>query len=232
MGSVCCAVVSLCRRTVVTLVHLQRKCSLVVANCTFGGVEPEVAGQTVARDATCTPEATREAECKEYLTRSDKRTYRSDVKVSLLLEDAVVYAERNAWSSLIVSIIAMVVYVIMLLQRAGGGPITGVNWVPMMLWTIGISIATAIVVSILWSILQGMRDPRGATITDDRDRDISRMADRVGQAFLVIAGLGVIVLCALGAELFWIAHTMFFGFAVSAIVGGIAQVIAYRRGLS
>ncbi|WP_223170569.1 hypothetical protein [Microbacterium sp. NIBRBAC000506063] len=76
-----------------------------------------------------------------------------------------------------------------------------------------------------------MRDPEGATTTDIRDRDISRMGDRVGQSFLVIAGLGVIVLCALGADLFWIAHTMFFGFAVSAITGGVAQLIAYRRGL-
>ncbi|MFA5607554.1 MAG: hypothetical protein WDA07_10245 [Leucobacter sp.] len=126
----------------------------------------------------------------------------------------------------------MVVYIILLLQRAGGGPVANVNWVPIMLWTIGISIAAAILVSILWGIVQGVRDPQGATVTDMRDRDISRMADRVGGAFLVIAGLGVIALCALEAELFWIAHTMFFGFAVSAIAGGFAQVIAYRRGLN
>jgi hypothetical protein len=30
---------------------------------------------------------------------------------------------------------------------------------------------------------------------------------------------------------FWIANTMFAGFALSAFVGGIASVVAYRRGL-
>jgi hypothetical protein len=41
----------------------------------------------------------------------------------------------------------------------------------------------------------------------------------------------VIVLCAVSADLFWIANTMYLGFAVSALVGGVARVIAYRRGL-
>lgn len=143
----------------------------------------------------------------------------------------MVYTERNVWSGLVVAVIGIAVYIAVILQRAGSGPVTGVDWFPVMLWMIGLSIVAVIVLSILWGIIAGMRDPDGATTTDVRDRDIARMGDRVGQAFLVIAGLGVIVLCALGADLFWIAHTMFFGFAVSAIVGGIAQVIAYRRGL-
>ncbi|MET0734297.1 MAG: hypothetical protein ABWY55_01430 [Microbacterium sp.] len=141
------------------------------------------------------------------------------------------YEERNLWSSLIVSAIAMVVYVIVVLQAADGGPLAEVDWVPIMLWTIGASIAGAIVVSILWGILAGMRDPDGVGKSDQRDRDIARMGGRVGQAFLVIAGLGVIILCAVEADWFWIANTMFFGFAISTIVGGIASVIAYRRGL-
>ena len=66
---------------------------------------------------------------------------------------------------------------------------------------------------------------------DIRDRDISRMGSRVEQSFLVIAGLGVIVLCAARADAFWIANTMFAGFAVSAVVGSVARVVAYRRGL-
>ncbi|MCP2635849.1 hypothetical protein K0817_004610 [Microbacterium sp. HD4P20] len=143
----------------------------------------------------------------------------------------MVYEERNLWSSLIVSVVAMTVYVLVVLAQAGGGPLTEVDWVPIMLWTIGGSIVGAIVISIVWGILAGMRDPDGVGASDQRDRDIAHMGGRVGQAFLVIAGLGVIVLCAFEADWFWIANTMFFGFAVSTIVGGIASVIAYRRGL-
>ena len=143
----------------------------------------------------------------------------------------MVYEERNIWSSLIVSILGMIVYVIVTLQAADGGPVTEVDWVPIMLWTICASIVGAIVVSIVWGMLAGMRDPEGVGKSDQRDRDIAQMSNRVGTAFLVIAGLGVIILCAVQADWFWIANTMFFGFAISAIVGGIASVIAYRRGL-
>ncbi|HYI52302.1 MAG TPA: hypothetical protein VEX42_12105 [Microbacterium sp.] len=143
----------------------------------------------------------------------------------------MVYEERNTWVGLIVSLVAMAVYVIVVLQQAGGGPLTDVVWWPIMLWTIGLSIVASIVASILWGILAGMRDPDGVGKSDMRDRDIARMGSRVGQAFMVIAGLGVIVLCAFEADWFWIANTMFFGFFLTAFLGGIASVIAYRRGM-
>ncbi|WP_262001595.1 hypothetical protein [Microbacterium sp. Mcb102] len=143
----------------------------------------------------------------------------------------MVYEERNAWAGLIVSPIALVVYIVLVLQQAGGGPLTAVDWFPLMLWTIGGGIVATIVISVVWGILAGMKDPDGAGRSDIRDRDISRMGGRVEQAFVVIAGLGVIALCAVGADVFWIANTMYLGFAVSALVGGIARVIAYRRGL-
>ncbi len=144
----------------------------------------------------------------------------------------MVYQERNTWSSLIVSIVAMTAYVIVVLQEAGGGPLADVDWVPIMLWTIGASIVGAIVLSIAWGILAGMGDPDGVGKSDQRDRDIARFGGRVGYGVLVAAGLGVIVLCAFEADWFWIANTMFFGFAISSIVGGIASVVAYRRGVA
>ena len=143
----------------------------------------------------------------------------------------MVFEERNAWAGLVLSVIAVSVYVVLVLVQADGGPLDEVDWVPLMLWTIGGGIIATIIVTIGWGLLVGLRDPDGVGRSDQRDRDIARMSSRVGQAFLVIAGLGVIVLCAIEADWFWIANAMFFGFALSAIVGGIASVIAYRRGL-
>lgn len=143
----------------------------------------------------------------------------------------MVYQERNAWAGLVVAVIAITVYVVLVVQRAGDGPLTDVDWLPLMLWTIGLGIVVSIVVSIVWGMVAGARDPDGVGRSDIRDRDISRMGARVEQGFVVIAGLGVIALCAVGADVFWIANTMYAGFAASAIVGSIARVIAYRRGL-
>ncbi|MCK3769460.1 hypothetical protein MZK47_07250 [Microbacterium aerolatum] len=143
----------------------------------------------------------------------------------------MVYAERNVWATLIVTVLMVPIYIVVTLQQAGGGPLTSVDWLPNMLWAIGLSIVAAIVLSILWGIAAGLRDPKGSTTSDIRDRDIERMGGRVEHSFLAIAGLGVIALCAVGADVFWIANAMFLGFAVSAFIGGVARVVAYRRGL-
>lgn len=143
----------------------------------------------------------------------------------------MVYEERNVWAGLIVSVLVIPAYVVLVLQQAANGPVDEIDWFPLMLWTIGIGIVATIVLSVVWGIVAGARDPDGVGRSDIRDRDISRMGTRVEQSFLVLAGLGVIVLCALGADVFWIANTMFAGFAVSAVVGGVARAIAYRRGL-
>lgn len=143
----------------------------------------------------------------------------------------MVYAERNVWATLIATAVIIPGYIVVILQQADGGPLTSTDWFPTMLWAIGLSIVVAIVLSILWGMFAGLRDPKGATASDIRDRDIDRMGARVEHAFLVIAGLGVIALCAVGADVFWIANAMFLGFAVSSFVGSIARIIAYRRGL-
>ncbi|WP_312173595.1 hypothetical protein [Microbacterium sp.] len=143
----------------------------------------------------------------------------------------MVYEERNAWAGLIVGVLVIGGYVVSVLQQASGRPVTEVGRLPPMLWTIGLGIVATIVISIVWGIIAGAKDPDGVGKSDVRDRDISRMGSRVEQAFVVIAGLGVIALCAVGADVFWIANTMFAGFAVAAMVGSVARVVAYRRGL-
>jgi hypothetical protein len=148
------------------------------------------------------------------------------------MEAVMVYEERNVWAGLIVAVLVIPAYAVIVLQQAANGPVTAIDWFPLMLWTIGIGIVATIVLSVVWGIVAGARDPDGVGKSDIRDRDISRMGTRVEQSFLVLAGLGVIVLCAVGADVFWIANTMFAGFAVSAVVGGVARVIAYRRGLA
>ncbi|MFB4354023.1 hypothetical protein RAC69_12810 [Microbacterium sp. LS_15] len=143
----------------------------------------------------------------------------------------MVYEERNVWAGLIVSVLVIPAYIVIVLQQAASTPVAEIDWLPPMLWTVGVGIVATIVVSVVWGIVAGARDPDGVGRSDIRDRDISRMGGRVEQGFLVIAGLAVIALCAIGADVFWIANAMFAGFAVSAVVGGVARAIAYRRGL-
>ena len=144
----------------------------------------------------------------------------------------MVYEERNTWATLIATVITVPIYVIIVLTSADGGPLIDVDWVPIMLWTIGASIVGAIVISILWGILAGMRDPSEVGKSDQRDRDISRLGGRIGYGVLVAAALVALVLSMIEADWFWIGNALFLGFALSTFAGDIARVVAYRRGIA
>ena len=67
----------------------------------------------------------------------------------------MVYEERTTWAGLITSVLGLTVYVIVVLVQAGRGPLTAVNWWPIMLWTIGGSIVLSIALSIVWGLIVG-----------------------------------------------------------------------------
>lgn len=143
----------------------------------------------------------------------------------------MVYEERNTWVGLVVGVVGIAVYLIIVAPQLATTPAADIDWFWPMVWTIGGSIVLSIVLSILWGIVAGMRDPDGVGRSDVRDREISQLGDRVGQAFLVIAAIGVLWLSAIEADWFWIANATYFGLALSAIVGSVARVVVYRRGL-
>lgn len=143
------------------------------------------------------------------------------------------YAERNVWAGLMGSVICVAVYVSIVAPQllAASGGVAAIDWQWPMVLCLGGGLLFAIVLSILWGIVAGMRDRSLEHRSDIRDRDIERMGARVGQAFTVIGALAALILAMVGAETFWIGNAIFFGFFLAAAVGGVAQLIAYRRGL-
>jgi hypothetical protein len=141
------------------------------------------------------------------------------------------YGERTIWSQTLASVAAGAVYVTLVLpQLLAGTPVERIPWIWPMLWTIIGAIVVSIVVNIGWGILAGMRDRENAAASDLRDREIGWFGDRVGQAFIVLGGVGGLLLTMAGAERFWIGNAIYAGFVLSALLGGIARLIAYRRG--
>jgi hypothetical protein len=62
----------------------------------------------------------------------------------------VVYEERNTWAGLIASVVGLTVYVILIVQQLASRPVAEIDWVPVMLWTIGGAIVGSILLSIVW----------------------------------------------------------------------------------
>lgn len=141
------------------------------------------------------------------------------------------YAERNTWAGLVASVIAVAVYAVMVLPQLSRVPVAEVEWILPMAFTIGFGIVLSIALSISWGILARALDPDTEHRADQRDREIEWLGDRVGQAFLVLGGLAGIILAMVDAESFWIGNAIFVGFFLSAFVGGITQLVVYRRGM-
>lgn len=133
------------------------------------------------------------------------------------------HEEKRAWIFIAVTLLAYLTYVTVVLTGAGNGPLSDASYVPAMLWSIG----GAIVAAIAAETVLGGRDRHGK---DERDREIDRFGTWAGQAFLVIGGVTALVLAMAEAPHFWIANVIYLGFALSALLGAVARVVAYRRG--
>ena len=133
--------------------------------------------------------------------------------------------EKRAWIMGVVSVVAYAVYVVIVLGRAGDTSLAEVSYVSAMLWSIG----AAIVVSILLNIAAAIAAPQD-TKKDQRDREIGRFGDHIGQSFIVIGGVTALVLAMAEADYFWIANAVYLAFVLSAVLGSVAKIFAYRGG--
>jgi hypothetical protein len=137
------------------------------------------------------------------------------------------YEEKGSLVYLVVVIGTYAAYVGVVLSRAAGGALADVAYRSPMLWSIGISIG----LSIVGRILIEMFRPSDTYKLDARDKDINRFGEYVGGSVLAVGMLLPFVLVLLAADHFWIGNAMYAIFALSAVVGTTAKLIAYRRGL-
>ncbi|HXH32940.1 MAG TPA: hypothetical protein VNJ54_00850 [Plantibacter sp.] len=135
--------------------------------------------------------------------------------------------EQRAWIMLVTAIGGYAVYLVIVLSAATHAPLPDIAYVAPLLWTIGGAIAVSIVVG----IVAGIVSSKESSLADQRDRDIARFGDAVGRAFLVIGGVGALLLALVDTDGFWIANLLYLAFVCSAVFGGVAKLAAYRRGI-
>ena len=137
------------------------------------------------------------------------------------------HQEKRAWIMLVVSAAAYGVYVALILSRAGGHPLVRVPYAAALLWTVGAAVGASIVAETALGVVN-----RGdSRLNDERDRQIGTLGDRVGSSFVVIGAVAAMLMAMAGWDRFWIANVIYLCFFLSAILGSITKVIAYRKGL-
>jgi hypothetical protein len=137
----------------------------------------------------------------------------------------VTHQEKRAWIMLVVSAAAYGVYAAIILSRAGGQPLARVPYAATLLWTVGASILA----SIAGEIALGVVNPRASRLKDDRDRQIGRLGDYTGQSFVIIGAVAAMLMAMAGWDRFWIANVIYLCFFLSAVLGAVTKIIAYRK---
>ncbi|HEY0918464.1 hypothetical protein [Devosia sp.] len=136
------------------------------------------------------------------------------------------FDEKYTWGFGLIAVAGYGVYLALLLGQVDAAPLTEAAYVPLMLWTIGGAIAAGMLLTILVS----MAAPAEANKRDQRDRDINRFGEYVGQSFVVIGGVAALLMAMAEWDHFWIANVIYLCFVLSAVLSSAAKIVAYRFG--
>ncbi|QRK08442.1 hypothetical protein JQX13_52495 [Archangium violaceum] len=134
--------------------------------------------------------------------------------------------EKRAWIMAVVTLVAYSAYVFIIVGRSENTPLTEVAYVATLLWNIGSAIVASIVLHIAVTIVS----PKEAGQKDQRDREINRFGEYVGQSFVIIGGVAALVMAMAELNHFWIANAIYLAFVLSSLLGSATKIVAYRLG--
>ncbi|WDR06883.1 hypothetical protein PSQ90_05385 [Devosia rhodophyticola] len=135
------------------------------------------------------------------------------------------WEEKSTWIMGVVSVVGYAVYLSLVLPAVpSAGGLADAPYVASMLWTIG----GAIIASIILHILAAVISPQDANTKDQRDREIYRAGEYIGQSFVVIGALSAMILAMLDMDQFWIANAVYLCFVLSGVLSTIAKIAMYR----
>ncbi|WP_117212569.1 hypothetical protein [Allorhizocola rhizosphaerae] len=137
------------------------------------------------------------------------------------------FEEKRAWVLGLLAVVTYAIYVTVIVRRADGMPLAEVPYVSTMLWAIGGSI----IASIVLAILIGIVSPRDVDKKDQRDKEIYRFGEYTGQSLVIAGAIAALVMAMAELAHFWIANVIYLAFVLSAVLGSIVKIVAYRRGL-
>lgn len=136
------------------------------------------------------------------------------------------FREKSTWIMAVVVVGAYALYVRTILGRAENIPITDVPYISTLIWTIGAIIVAAIVAHVVVAIAS----PGDVDKEDQRDREIDRFGEYVGQWLVVIGAVAALGMSMAELNHFWIANVIYLAFVLSTLLGSAAKILAYRRG--
>ncbi|MEM7156590.1 MAG: hypothetical protein AAF799_27330 [Myxococcota bacterium] len=136
--------------------------------------------------------------------------------------------EKTAWIFSACLTISYLTYIIVVFVRAGDAPLAETAYVGPLVT----SFVASVVLTVVGAVIASMANPREADRTDERDEVISRHGDAIALWVLSLGVLGPLVLAMIEVAHFWIANALYLNLVVASVVGTVAKLVAYRRGVA
>jgi uncharacterized membrane protein (DUF485 family) len=134
------------------------------------------------------------------------------------------FMEKSNWVVLIVAVPTLLVYVALVAPQVLGKPIAEVSWVQPMIF----AIVGFVVANVLGNVVAAASNPREADMNDERDREIDRFGERVGNWLIIAGSIAALVLAMASADHFWIANAIFLGGIAGALLSSVTKIAAYH----
>jgi hypothetical protein len=134
------------------------------------------------------------------------------------------FLEKSNWVVLFVGVPTLLVYAVLVVPQVLSGPIAQVSWVEPMVF----AIAGFIVANILGNVVAAATNPKEADRKDQRDEEIDRFGERIGNWLLVAGAIAALVLAMAEGEYFWIANAIFLAGIGGALLSSAVKIAAYH----
>jgi hypothetical protein len=134
------------------------------------------------------------------------------------------FPEKSSWVALVVAVPTLVLYAAVLVPQLLGTPLAEISWVEPLL----VAIVGFVIANVLGNIVAAASNPREADRNDERDQEIDRLGERVGNWLMIAGGIAGLVLAMAMAHQIWIANAIFLGGMAAVIVSASTKIAAYH----
>ena len=134
------------------------------------------------------------------------------------------FLEKSNWVVLLVAPVALALYLAEILPAATSKPIAQVDFAGAMIG----NIVFFVVANIVGNIVAAITNPAEADKKDQRDRDIDRFGERIGN-YVLIGGSCLALFLAMGRlDGFWIANAIYMAGILAAVAAATTKIVAYH----
>ncbi len=134
------------------------------------------------------------------------------------------FLEKSNWVVLVVAVATLATYGTWTLTQALGKPVAEIEWVQPMIY----SIVAFVVLNVVGNVIAAATNPKEADKHDQRDKEIDRFGERIGNYVLIAGAIAALVLAMAAADRFWIGNAIYFAGILAAVGSSVTKIAAYH----